>query len=263
MALSAPRVTYIGGPTALIEFGGLRLLTDPTLDPAGTDYPTAVYTLHKTSGPALSADDIGRLDGILLSHDHHFDNLDHAGRALLGGPVPCFTTAAGAERLGAGARGLSAGDRILLPTPDGGEVELTATPARHGPANGDRGPVIGFLLRQAGTGPALYLSGDTVWYDAVARLGQSFEIPVALLNLGAAKVAVAGPEPLTFTALEAVELARAWPDTLILPLHFEGWGHFTEGPAAVRQAFAAANLSHRLLWPGPGVPIELPWPRGV
>ena len=26
---------YIGGPTALLEFGGLRLLTDPTFDPAG------------------------------------------------------------------------------------------------------------------------------------------------------------------------------------------------------------------------------------
>jgi len=36
---SAPRVTYIGGPTALLEWGGLRLLTDPTFDAAGTVYP--------------------------------------------------------------------------------------------------------------------------------------------------------------------------------------------------------------------------------
>jgi L-ascorbate metabolism protein UlaG (beta-lactamase superfamily) len=36
------RITYIGGPTALIEFGGLRLLTDPTFDPAGSTYPTPV-----------------------------------------------------------------------------------------------------------------------------------------------------------------------------------------------------------------------------
>jgi L-ascorbate metabolism protein UlaG (beta-lactamase superfamily) len=31
------RMTYIGGPAALIEMGGLRLLTDPTFDPAPTD----------------------------------------------------------------------------------------------------------------------------------------------------------------------------------------------------------------------------------
>jgi L-ascorbate metabolism protein UlaG (beta-lactamase superfamily) len=32
------RLTYIGGPTALVELGGVRLLTDPTFDPAGTEY---------------------------------------------------------------------------------------------------------------------------------------------------------------------------------------------------------------------------------
>jgi len=28
-------VTYLGGPTVILEIGGLRLMTDPTLDPAG------------------------------------------------------------------------------------------------------------------------------------------------------------------------------------------------------------------------------------
>lgn len=41
------RATYIGGPTVLLEVGGFRLLTDPTFDPAGTEYPTAVYTLRR------------------------------------------------------------------------------------------------------------------------------------------------------------------------------------------------------------------------
>ena len=36
-------LTYIGGPTALLELGGLRLLTDPTFDPAGSEYHTPVY----------------------------------------------------------------------------------------------------------------------------------------------------------------------------------------------------------------------------
>jgi hypothetical protein len=40
--------------TALLEFQGLLLLTDPTFDSAGTEYPTNVYTLRKTEGPAIS-----------------------------------------------------------------------------------------------------------------------------------------------------------------------------------------------------------------
>ena len=33
------KFTYINGPTALLEMSGLRLLTDPTFDPAGEEYP--------------------------------------------------------------------------------------------------------------------------------------------------------------------------------------------------------------------------------
>ena len=40
------RFTYIGGPTALLEVSGLRLLTDPTFDSANQEYPTGVYTLR-------------------------------------------------------------------------------------------------------------------------------------------------------------------------------------------------------------------------
>ena len=34
------KLTYIGGPTALLEFGGVRLLTDPTFDAA----PRALFS---------------------------------------------------------------------------------------------------------------------------------------------------------------------------------------------------------------------------
>src|SRR6187551_2060587 len=99
MNLSA-RATYIGGPTALIEIGGLRLLTDPTFDAAGSVYETAVYTLRKTMGPAIPIDGIGPIDAVLLSHDHHFDNLDHAGRVALTRATRVFAPAAAVERLG-------------------------------------------------------------------------------------------------------------------------------------------------------------------
>lgn len=257
MRPDAPRITYIGGPTALIEFGGLRFLTDPTLDPSGTDYPTPVYTLHKTQAPTLPPGGLGAIDAILLSHDHHFDNLDHAGRASLATAGACFTTLAGADRLGAGVRGLGIWDSATL-RGSTGSVELTATPARHGPEGGDRGPVIGFILRPANAaGPILYFSGDTVWYEGVAEVGRRFPVDFAVLNLGAARVAVAGPAPLTFTAADAVTLARAWPRATIVPLHFEGWAHFSEGADAIRAAFAAAGLSHRLLWPPPGAATNL------
>src|SRR5437764_10356630 len=101
--LSAPRnrpvrVTYVGGPTALLEFAGARFLTDPTFDPGGTAYPTPHYTLHKLAGPTVPPAAVLPVDAVLLSHDHHFDNLDHAGRALLPRAGLVLTTPPGAPR---------------------------------------------------------------------------------------------------------------------------------------------------------------------
>jgi L-ascorbate metabolism protein UlaG (beta-lactamase superfamily) len=252
------RLTCIGGPTVLLELGGLRLLTDPTFDPAGSEYPTPVYTLHKTTGPARSADEMGRIDAVLLSHDHHFDNLDRAGREMLGRAGRVFTTVVGAERLGQGAIGMAPGDQQVLQAPDARELLITATPARHGPRGGDRGPVIGFLLRwRDAPDQALYVSGDTVLYDGVAQLLEREPIRIALLFAGAARVAAAGPSHLTFTASELVEVARACPGAWIVPVHVEGWAHFSESRKDVEAAFDRAGLIARLYLLEPGEPRDL------
>ena len=54
--MSALTITYVGGPTALLEVAGLRLLTDPTFDPAGRKYNFGWGTSsRKLQDPALTA----------------------------------------------------------------------------------------------------------------------------------------------------------------------------------------------------------------
>jgi L-ascorbate metabolism protein UlaG (beta-lactamase superfamily) len=248
-------LTYVGGPTALLEWRGRRLLTDPTFDPAGTSYELPAYTLRKTQSPAVAAEKLGRLDAVLLSHDHHFDNLDHAGRKLLLRAARVVTTQDGATRLG-DATGLEPWEKIDLLTPEG-PLRVTATPARHGPAGGDRGPVIGFALSLRESEKVIYVSGDTVWFEGIAEVARRFDVQAAILNLGAARVAAAGPAAITFTAAEGVEVARAMPDATIVPLHYEGWEHFSESRVEIDDAFARAGLASRLRWPQAGEPIAL------
>jgi L-ascorbate metabolism protein UlaG (beta-lactamase superfamily) len=257
--VSGLSITYIGGPTAYLDYAGLRFLTDPTFDPAGTEYPTPVYTLRKIQGPVHATPEAAA-DVVLLSHEHHFDNLDHAGRkALVSAPL-VLTTRDGAERLKGSALGLNLWESLEVPAPRTGKVvRITATPCRHGPPGGDRGPVIGFILQTTdNSSPVVYVSGDTVLFEGVIEVGRRFRIDVALLNLGAAKVAVAGPMPLTFTAEEGAELSKLWPETRFIPLHYEGWQHFSEGRAEIEQAFARTGSSSRLSWPVSGTPYEVP-----
>ena len=44
---------------------------------------------------------------------------------------------------------------------------------------------------------------------------------------------------------------------LQVPLHFEGWTHFSESRAEIDRAFAAAGLADRLGWPIAGQAMEL------
>jgi L-ascorbate metabolism protein UlaG (beta-lactamase superfamily) len=248
-------ITYVGGPTALIGFHGLRFLTDPTFDGRGEEYGSGLGTLRKLSDPAIRYHDLGSIDFVLLSHDQHFDNLDRAGRQILSKAGTVLTTKEGAERLGGNAIGLLPWQTIEVPTPNGYSLLVTATPARHGPVGCEArsGPVIGFAIRLADSADhdALYLSGDTVWYEGVAEVARWFHVTTAILNMGAARVEAAGPAPLTMTAADGLQVAKAMPDAIIVPLHFEGWAHFSESKQVIQQTFRAAGLENRLRWVDP------------
>jgi len=125
-------IRYVGGPTAVIETGGVRLLTDPTFDPPG-EYPIGARALVKTSGPAVPAAEIGAVDAVLLSHDQHPDNLDTSGRTYLGSVPLVLSTASAYERVGAPVRALRAWQHAEL----GAGLRITAVPARHGPAGSE------------------------------------------------------------------------------------------------------------------------------
>ncbi|MGH6739550.1 MAG: MBL fold metallo-hydrolase, partial [Bradyrhizobium sp.] len=227
--MNSLRITLIGGPTALIEIDGFRLLTDPTFDAPGTAYQLPHVKLEKLIGPALSAEAIGKVDAVLLSHDQHSDNLDNSGKDFVQKAARVLTTVAGAKRLGGRAEGLAPWATVELTGQDGNSLTVTATPARHGPAGIEplSGDVIGFVLTSAKAGHRpVYISGDTVWYDGVAEVARRFKAGVVLPFAGAAQTR--GPFFLTMNTNDTIETARAFPDAVIVPLHTDGWAHFRQ-----------------------------------
>jgi L-ascorbate metabolism protein UlaG (beta-lactamase superfamily) len=257
-------VTHIGGPTALIEVGGWRLLTDPTFDPPGGSYRFGWGTgSRKLTGPAIAASDLGPIDAVLLSHDHHDDNLDAAGRALLPSAGITVTTGAGARRLGGDARGLEPWATTRLEAPGRPSIEVTATPCRHGPplSHPIVGDVIGFALRWDGQEHgALWISGDTVLYDGVRQVAGRVDVGTALLHLGGVRFPISGPVHYTMTAREAVDLCELVQPRTVIPIHYEGWKHFREGREAIERELAEApqDIRERIRWLPLGVATSLP-----
>ena len=252
--MSSFTITLIGGPTALIEIDGFRLLTDPTFDAPRT-YQLPHVKLEKLVGPALSMDAVGEIDAVLLSHDQHADNLDESGKAFLPKAKRVLTTVAGAERLGGHVEGLAPWACSEL-TRNGRSLTVTATPARHGPAGIEplSGDVIGFVLASKDARP-IYISGDTVWYDGVAEVARRFKAGVVLPFAGAAQTR--GPFHLTMDTNDTIETARAFPDATIVPLHTDGWAHFKQNARDLRASFDALGFGARLKILEPGVPTAI------
>jgi len=255
--MSSVTITLIGGPTALIEMDGYRLLTDPTFDVPG-QYRLPHITLTKTEKPAMAAAQVGPIDAVLLSHDQHADNLDAEGRALLSAAGRVLTTVAGAQRLGGKAEGLEPWRSVQMTKPDNAGLRVTATPARHGPAGIEplSGDVIGFVL----TGPEeqsrpVYITGDTVWYDGVAEVARRFPAGLVVLFAGAAQTR--GRFHLTMDANDAVETARAFPDAVIVPVHCDGWAHLTQDRHDLEVSFKVLGLEARLRLLEPGLPAVI------
>jgi L-ascorbate metabolism protein UlaG (beta-lactamase superfamily) len=257
------KITHIGGPTALIEFGGWRLLTDPTFDPAGGKYSFGLGTGSvKLTAPALGPEELGAIDAVLLSHDHHDDNLDAAGRALLPRAGAVITTAPGAKRLGGNAHGLGFWERTTLEAPGKPTVEIVATPCRHGPPLSKPlvGDVVGFGLTWEGQEHgALWISGDTVLYPGVREVAERLDVGTAIVHLGGVKFPISGPLHYTMTAAQAAELLGEIEPRTVIPIHYEGWKHFRQGREEVEREWngAPAALRESVQWLPIGEPVEL------
>jgi len=252
------RVRYVGGPTAILEVGGVRLLTDPTFDPPG-DYPIGTRKLTKTAGPVFGPEDVGPIDAVLLSHDQHPDNLDASGREFLSATPLVLSTGSAHERLGDTVRALPNWTHVDLPRPGGGVVRITGVPAQHGPDGTEHlvGEVTGFVLSGEGL-PTVYVSGDNASLDVVRAIGARVGgVEVALLFAGGAQTALLGDAYLTLTSDAAAEAAEILAVRHVVPLHFEHWAHFTQGGDTLVDSFDRAGSAKRLHLPEPGQWIEL------
>jgi L-ascorbate metabolism protein UlaG (beta-lactamase superfamily) len=259
MLATMTTITHIGGPTVLIEIDGWRLLSDPTFEAPGRGYSFGWGSRStKVAGPSVGPTDLGHIDAVLLTHDHHADNLDDEGRALLPSAGTVLTTVSGARRLGGNAIGLEPWRTTTLESTDRPSLTVTATPCRHGPplSHPIVGDVIGFAVKRSGADEvAVWVSGDTVMFEGVREVARRMTVDVAVLHLGAVRFGVTGPVRYTFSAREGAELVDLLRPRVVVPVHYEGWSHFREGRSVIEPALAAADAEVR--WLEIGRPTEV------
>ena len=257
------RITHIGGPTALIEVGGWRILTDPTFDAPGRRYNFGWGTSSRKLGGQRSRRPTSARSTPSCSATTTTTTTSTPPAArCCRAPAPSSRH----ERREAARRRLAQRPRPLATTrldaPGKTPIEITATPCRHGPplSRPIVGDVIGFALRWEGQQHgAVWISGDTVLYDGVREVPTASSVGTAILHLGGVRFPISGSVPLHD---DREGRRRAHPPHkphTAIPIHYECWKHFREGRDTIERELGAAppDVRDRFRWIPIGSPVEL------
>ena len=252
--------TQVDTACMVININGFVIVTDPAFDTEGTIYE-GPRILYKTGSPRLQPEDIGPVDLVLLSHDQHKDNLDNAGREFIKTVKQVISTPGAVERLAQNnVTGLNEWESITIATDKVPGLRITATPCQHAPTQEQTkisGHVIGFMIEWEGQQGALYVSGDTVYFDGIEEIAKRFKVHTAVLHVGKAGFPDINYMPLTFTTEMAIQTARLMNVKKFIPTHFEGWKHFNERSDYLYDQVMHSDIKERLVWLQPGTPAVI------
>jgi L-ascorbate metabolism protein UlaG (beta-lactamase superfamily) len=256
-------ITHIDTACVILDINGYRIMTDPVLDKAGKLYHFGYGAFsRKSSNPALTKEQIGKIDLILLSHHQHKDNFDKAGKKFAKTVERVITTVPGAKTLKNGV-GLNNWESIHIETSKIPGLKITATPAQHHPwwvPSFVSGKVIGFILEWEGQeGGAYYISGDTVYFKGIEEIGKRFNhIDVGIMHLGAVQFPyLTGKGKYTFDAKQGVKAANYLNINTLIPIHHSGWSHFKQVDTQVTNAFEEEKPTANIMWLKSGILTNL------
>ncbi len=248
----AVRAAWIGGPTLLIRFGPIVIVTDPVLG----EGPEAFRIFDPNSGLADAVQarlvplpdlPLAGADLVLLSHDHE-DHLDATAVSRLGARAPFLVPEAQAAKVRARGVARVAGlgrDGSRTSAERGFTVTITAVPARHSERS-DLLPLLGEVnaywleFRRGQYRRTLYWTGDG--FPPAEGLPKRFRAPDLFVpHLGG--VGAAGAlGPVSMGAEHAVRFARIVRPRAILPIHHSTFSLYREPIALFVRAAEEAGF---------------------
>jgi L-ascorbate metabolism protein UlaG (beta-lactamase superfamily) len=228
------RIGLVRNATLIVELGGHRILVDPMLDDMGAR-PAVDNTPNPAPNPTArlpfpAEQAVEGLDAVLVTHRHQ-DHLDTRAIELIPRRLPVFCQ----PEDGPALRELGLDARPVAGRLDWDGLAIERVPAQHGHgAVADAlAPVSGFVL-----GGELYIAGDTVWYEEVARTIARLQPRVAVVNAGGARFV---DSDLIIMGIDDVrEMAARVPT--VVAVHLEALNHCLLTRAELRAALPGVHV---------------------
>jgi L-ascorbate metabolism protein UlaG (beta-lactamase superfamily) len=217
-------VTFLKHASILIRDRDKYLLVDPVffdIFPFIKDFTPLDFDLNE----------MPQADHVLLTHGH-YDHLDTDSLAVLEKKTHVITPL-GYDDIFADLGMRHRTQLDWFDTYKDGKREITLLPCNHwtmrNPFEGPNTSLWGSYVVRTASGPTLFLSGDTGYFDRFAEIGREFSIDLAIFNLGAY-------EPRWFMAdshINPRETVRAFRELGAKRLLVVHWGTFRLGDEPV------------------------------
>jgi hypothetical protein len=101
----------------------------------------------------------------------------------------------------------------------------------------------------------IYITGDTTFYEGAAAVARRFNPQYVFVFAGAAQVR--GPFNVTMSTNDAINTPLAFLNATIIPLHYEGWKHYTQNVNDIKTSFQILGIDQRLKILEAGLPVLL------
>jgi L-ascorbate metabolism protein UlaG (beta-lactamase superfamily) len=214
-------LAWIGHSTVLINFFGIKILTDPVLfRRVGIRLPGLTIGPKRMTAPALSFHQLPKIDLVLLSHAH-FDHLDLRTLRRFDDSTSVITARATGDLLKrtsfSNITELHWGETKKLNIA-AGAIDISAFPVKHWGARTQRDThrgYNGYLIERGGR--RILFAGDTAITDNFARLRRYGAIHIAIMSIGAYNPWIHSH----CTPEQAVQMANAAGARFIVPVHHQ------------------------------------------
>ncbi|MCJ1473267.1 hypothetical protein MMC13_001918 [Lambiella insularis] len=275
-------IYFVGTATTILEWQGLRLMTDPNFLHAGDHVHLGPgVTGTRRTNPAVDLHDLPPISLVLLSH-YHADHFDAHVEASLRRDLPIITTphakkclVGDKETEGAGEQFISVEavefwESIAVDIGDGKfGFKVTGMPGKHVPDGvigtlndlaGAVPPTNGWMVELGSTtgeqwecGYRIYITGDTLLVDDLKQIPDRYKgqnIDLMLAHLGGTTI----PSPslpllmVTMNAEQGLGLVRLIDPDLTIPVHYDDYDVFLSPLSDFRKAMDEAGLSDKVVY---------------
>jgi L-ascorbate metabolism protein UlaG (beta-lactamase superfamily) len=245
------KLKYYRHATFLLQINKTKILVDPMYMKKGRMPPVpSTLNLHRNplksfpgNYPTMTYDDV-----VLITH-HHFDHFDRTAAKELPKHLLVISPVNGIKRL------RRMGFERIIPIHQDQEFvaknfRIHGLPVKHAQRLEKMlyKPGLGYLIQfSKGT---VYVSGDTILFDAITDRLERFPIDLAIFYAGAARIPLLGRH--TFSTEEILSLIKKLNPGNSVIIHLDVLNHCTEDRNHVKALIDLANLSSNVIFPLPG-----------